>query len=71
MVKPTQENTNLRGSITVQLTSSLTGLDSAALLVLNEQQFYLFCQIQTSQTVGQPYSDTFSYGDCSLPTQTI
>ena len=24
----------------------------------NEQQFYLFGQIQTSQTGGQPYSDT-------------
>ena len=41
-------------------------LDSAALLVLNEQQFYLYGQIQTSQTGGQPYSDTSSYGQCSL-----
>ena len=26
--------------------------------MLNGQQFYLFGQIQTSQTGGQPYSDT-------------
>ena len=32
--------------------------DSAALVMLSEQQIYLFCQIQTSQTGGQPYSDT-------------
>ena len=25
--------------------------------MLNEQQFYLFGQIQTSQTGGQPYND--------------
>ena len=34
----------------VWLTSCLFCLDSAALLKLNEQQFYLFVQIQTSQT---------------------
>ena len=28
--------------------------------MLNEQQFYLFGQIQTSQTGSQPYSDTSS-----------
>ena len=33
-------------------------LDSAAFLILNEQIFYLFCQIHTSQTGGQQYSDT-------------
>ena len=27
--------------------------------MVNEQEFYLFGQIQTSQTGGQPYSDTF------------
>ena len=32
-------------------------LDSAALLMLNEQQFYLFFQIQTSQTGVQQYND--------------
>ena len=31
---------------------------AAALLMLKEQQIYLFGQIQTSQTGGQPYSDT-------------
>ena len=31
-------------------------LDLAPLLLLNEQQFYSFGQIQTSQTGGQPYS---------------
>ena len=41
-------------------------LDSAALLLLNEQQFYFFGQIQNSQTGGHPYSDTFPYGECSL-----
>ena len=45
---PKSENANLSGSITVQLTSCLFCLDLAA-----------FGQIQTSQTGGQPYSDTF------------
>ena len=45
-------------SITVRLTSCSFWLDSAALLMLNEQQFYLFGQIQISQTGGQLYSDT-------------
>ena len=31
------ENTNLRENITVQLTSCLTGLDSAALFMFNQQ----------------------------------
>ena len=35
------ENTKLTGGITVQLTSSLFCLDSAVLVMLNEQQFYL------------------------------
>ena len=35
-------------------------------MMLNEHQFYLFGQIQTSQTGGQLYSDTSSYGECSL-----
>ena len=52
------ENTNIRGSITVQLTSCLFCLDSAALLMLNEQQFFLLGQTQTSSTGGQRYSDT-------------
>ena len=34
--------------------------------MLNEQNFYLFGQIQTSQTGGQPYGDTSPYGECSL-----
>ena len=54
------------GSITVQLTSCLFSLDSAALLMLNEQQFYLFCHIQTCQTGGQLFSDTSIYGEFSL-----
>ena len=33
--------------------------DSAALLMLNEQQIYFFGQIQTNQTGGQPDSETF------------
>ena len=32
----------IRGSITVHLTSCLTCLDSAALLMLNKQQIYFF-----------------------------
>ena len=55
----------LRGSITVWLTSCLTGLESAALLMFNQQWF---SQMQTSQTGGQPYSDTSPYdaSECSL-----
>ena len=33
--------------------------DSAAFLMLNEQQIYFFGQIQTNQTGGQPDSETF------------
>ena len=54
------EKTNLRGRITVWLTSCLFCSNSAALLMLNQQQLYSFCQIQTSQTGCQPYSDTYS-----------
>ena len=32
--------------------------DSTAVLMLNDQQVYLFGRIQTSQTGGQPYSDS-------------
>ena len=58
----------VRGSITVWLTSYWTGLDSAAVLMFNQQQIYLFSQIQTSQTGGQPYNDTSPYkvSECSL-----
>ena len=42
----------------VRLTSFFICLDLADLVILNEQQIYLFGQIQTSQTGGQPYSDT-------------
>ena len=51
---------------TVRLTYWLFWLDSAALLVLNEQYIYLFGQIRTRQTGGQPYNDTSPYGECSL-----
>ena len=34
--------------------------------MLNESQFYLFGQIQTSQTGGQLHSEFFPYGECSL-----
>ena len=47
------ENTNWKGNITVWLTSFLFCLELAALFKLNEQQFYMFGQIQTSQTGGQ------------------
>ena len=59
----------VKGSITVQLTSCLTGFDSAALLMFNQQQIYLFGWIQISQIGGQLYSDTSPYkvSECSLP----
>ena len=56
------ENTNIWGSITLWLTFCLFCLNSAALLKLNEEQLYLFGQIQTSQRGGQPYSDTSPMG---------
>ena len=40
----------VRGSITVQPTSCLTGLDWAALFMFNLQHIYSFGQIRTSQT---------------------
>ena len=52
------------GSITVGLTSCLFCLNSAALLMLNEQQFYSFEQIQTSKTGG----DASAYGVRALIT---
>ena len=60
------ESTNHRGKY--HFTSDLTiiCLDSAALLVWHEQQFFLFGQIETSQTGGQPYSGTSPYCECSL-----
>ena len=42
-----EEKTNLRGNITVWLTSCLFCLDSVALLILNEHQLYLFDEIRT------------------------
>ena len=44
----------------------MADLDSAALPILNQQQFFLLGQIQTNQTGGQLYCDTSSYGECSL-----
>ena len=59
------EITNLRGSITVPLTYYfLFGFSCSA--KLNELQFYLFGQIQTSQTGGQPYSDASPNDECFL-----
>ena len=52
----------IKGSIIVPQHSSFICLASAfLLLLLNEQQIYLFRQIQTSQTGGPPYSDTSPY----------
>ena len=45
--------------------------------MLNEQQIYLFGQIQTSQTGGQPYSDrpftkkVISSDNCDTITATV
>ena len=66
LVIPLPEDTNLRGSITVQLSSCLFCLDSVALLMLNLHQLYLVGQIKISQTGGQLYSDTYPYADCLL-----
>ena len=62
------ENTNLLRKGKYHCTADLLFicLDLAALLVLNEQQFYLFGKIQTSQTGGQSY---FPFGECSLDDQ--
>ena len=46
------------GSITVQLASCLFFLVSVALPMLNKHLFFLFGQIQISQTGGQLYGDT-------------
>ena len=58
----------VKGNITVQLTSCLTGLDSAFLLNWNYKQICLFGQILTGQTGGHPYSDISPYkvSECSL-----
>ena len=40
----------VRGSITVLLTSCLTGLDSVSLLMFNQQKINLFDQIETGLT---------------------
>ena len=52
------EKLNLMGSITVQLASCLFFLVSVALPMLNKHLFFLFGQIQISQTGGQLYGDT-------------
>ena len=58
----------LRGSITVQLTSCLTGLDSTKQVDILLIQHKRSSWIQTKQTGGQQYSDTSSYkvSECSL-----
>ena len=61
------ENIYLSGSTTELLTSCFFCLHSAALLMMNEEQFYLgFFQILTIQRGGYPYSSTSLYGECSL-----
>ena len=47
----------VRGSITVRLNSCLAGLDSTKQVTSTQQSHW----IQTSQTVGQPYSDISPY----------
>ena len=39
---------------------------TTALVMLNEQQFYLLGEFQTSQTGAQPYCNTSPYGEFSL-----
>ena len=41
------------------------------LIMLNEQQLYLFGGTQTSQTGGQPYNDTSPSSECSLPAHSL
>ena len=59
----------VRGSIAVHLTSYVTGLYIAALLIMNQIQIYKFGRIQTSQTGGQRLSHPSPYevSECSLP----
>ena len=58
----------VRGNITVWLTSCLTGLASTKLVNLNRIQHKQNSKILTSQTGGQPYSDTSpcKVSECSL-----
>ena len=58
----------LRGSITVWLTSYLTGLDLIKLVNLYLSQHKLCSWILTSQTGGQLYGDTSPYevNECTL-----
>ena len=61
------ENTNLRESITVQLTSCLFCFGFSCFAYVESTTILLvFDQIQTSQAEGQVYSDTSPYGECSL-----
>ena len=45
------------GSIIAQLTSCFICLDSAALIIWNEQQIYLFGWTHISQISDEPYSE--------------
>ena len=65
LVEPEDTHLLRKGSITVQLTSSL---DPAALFTLYQIQIYKFGWIQSSQTGGQPYTYTSPYevSECSL-----
>ena len=58
----------VRGSITVRLTSCLTGLDSIKLVNLYLIQHKKSIWILTGQTGGQTYSDTSPYelSECTL-----
>ena len=58
----------VRGSITIRLTSCLTDLNSTKLVNLYRIQHKQSNRILTSQTGGQPYSDTSPYEvfECSL-----
>ena len=66
LTQPTAENADccikcesaFKGKYYCKSGLSLFCLDSAALCMLNECQCNLPGQIQTSQTGGQPYSDT-------------
>ena len=61
-------NLENRGSITIWLTSCLTGLDSTKLVNLYLIQYKQSSRILTSQAGGQPYSNTSPYkvSECSL-----
>ena len=61
-VHPEHTHLYVRGSITMQVVSSFTGLNSFK----QEKGMLIVFRIQIIQTGGQPYSDNFPYIECPL-----